>query len=674
MLLFFYSLVVFLPLFAGLILSVFGFRLGVKGTSLFTFLCLANTALLSFYSFISFGFLEIPMYLPLYNWISSGSFNVEWSLQIDNLSLIMFILITFVSTCVYVYSISYMLHDPHFIRFSVYICYFVFAMLILVSSNNWVQLFFGWELVGILSFLLISFWYTILQANKSAIQAVLFNKIGDISLLLGISVSFGVFRSVDFDTVFSLTLYDVNSYIYLYAWLLQSTSILGFFLILAAVGKSAQLGLHLWLPSAMTRPTPVSALIHAATMVTAGVFLVIRCSIIFEQVDVLLVIMTGLGAITAFFAATVGLVQNDLKKTIAYSTASQLRYMFLACGLSHYSVALFHLYTHGFFKALLFLCAGSVIHSMSDEQSFARMGGLMYLMPVTYICMLVGSLALMRFPFLSRFYSKDRLLEVAAGTYSVSGTFSYWLGLRAAVCTAFYSFRLLFFTFWSLNNSYKPFIVRTHESGIFILIPLSLLCIRALFVGYLFQDLIVRAGSTFLRNSLYIAPKHLRLLDAEFLPIFIKSFPLLFSSAGAICSILLYNYFFYETFLFQRSFVGSRIYSFLNQKWYFDLLLNRMIVKPGLNIGYTLSFRLLDKGWFEFFGPLGLVLIVNYLSKILARTASGLIQHSILFMIVGVLLLLILVTLFPIIEFVSLTPLYILLLCLIPLVLTLQLS
>lgn len=644
----------------------------MKGTSLLNLLCLGFTAVLSYSCFSCVGLSETPIYIPFYTWMTSGLFQVDWAFQIDSLTIVMFLLVTTVSTLVYCYSISYMLTDPHFIRFSAYIAYFVFAMLILVSSNNFVQLFFGWELVGIMSYLLISFWYTILQANKSAIQAVLFNKVGDIAILIAIAAMFAVFQAVDFETVFSLSNFYCQTFFQFGTYSVDVLSTICFFLFIGAVGKSAQLGLHLWLPSAMTGPTPVSALIHAATMVTAGIFLIIRCSVLFEQVESILVFITLVGSITAFFAATVGLVQNDVKKTIAYSTASQLGYMAFACGLSHYHIAMFHLYTHGFFKALLFLCAGSVIHGMSDEQAVTRMGGLSKLMPVTYVCMLVGSLSLMGFPFLAGFYSKDSILEIAAVSYSISGTFAYWLGLGAAFCTAFYSFRLLYFTFWAATNTHKVVIQQAHESGPFILFPLTVLCLGAIFVGYLFKDLFIGVGSTFFGNAIYVSPAHYQVINAEFLPTSVKLIPLFLSLFGAIGAVVLYSQFSSLTIQFKHSFLGLTVYRFLNQKWYFDLLMNRLIALPVLNFGYHVSFKLIDKGWIELFGPFGISQLVYHLSHSISKLASGLIHHSVMFMILGMLVLFVFIAHVEIIGFLVVTKLYSLILCLLPLMLILN--
>ena len=396
-------LVVFLPAISGLVSSCFGFLLGVQGVVLLTTASLLTVAFSSYYYFYTVALTETLVVVPLFNWIFSGMVEVDVSLYFDALAFSIILLIGTVSTLVYIYAVSYLAADPHFIRFSSYISFFAFAMLILVTSNNFVQLFFGWELVGLISYLLIGFWYTRLEANKSALKAVFFNKVGDLGFLFALMLTYSQVQGVDFSTLSALLNSD--------AQLELDTSILsliGLFFFVAAVGKSAQLGLHPWLPDAMQGPTPVSSLLHAASMVTVGVFLILRLSFLFENLPDVLMVIAFLGSLTAFFAATTGAVQNDIKATIAYSTASQLGYMVASCGLSNYNVALFHLITHGFFKALLFLSAGAIIHGLADEQDIRKMGSLAQVLPVSYACILIGSLSLMGFPFLSGFFFKGR--------------------------------------------------------------------------------------------------------------------------------------------------------------------------------------------------------------------------------------------------------------------------
>lgn len=630
------SLVVFLPLFSSICSGFFGYKIGTKGVALITAGSLLLTFFLSVWSLITVGLNLTPIYIILFDWISIGTFFSSWGLYIDNVTLLMFFLVTTVSSLVYLYSLVYMIEDPHLIRFSCYITLFTFFMLILVSSGNLLQLFFGWEGVGLASYLLINFWYTRLQANKAAIQALMVNKIGDIALLLAIASSFFVYQSIDFNTIFTLTPYFLNEFLYLANFQVKILTIITFFMFLGAVGKSAQLGLHTWLPSAMEGPTPVSALIHAATMVTAGIFLIIRCSALFEYAESVLILVTLLGALTAFFAATVGMLQNDLKRVIAYSTCSQLGYMAFACGLSNYSASFFHLVNHGFFKALLFLSAGSIIHGFSDEQDLRRMGGLGKLFPITYSTFLIGSLALMGFPFLSGFFSKDIILETAFAQYTLSGFFSYWLGTLSAFFTAFYSFRLIYLTFLNSSNATKVVVLKAHESSGLVILALFVLSIGSIFSGFILKDLFIGVGSVFLGNSVFILPKHFYLFEAEFLPILIKLIPVLFSLSGAFLAILLnYNYAIFLVYL-KKSKIGNFLYSFFNQKWFFEKLYNLYFIKPMFHFSYIIPFRLLDKGFIELYGPQGLTIKLNNLSKSLSSFQTGLIYHYTFIILVGI--------------------------------------
>ncbi|XP_065850278.1 NADH-ubiquinone oxidoreductase chain 5 [Euphorbia lathyris] len=396
----------------------------------------------------------------------------------------MLIVVTFISSLVHLYSISYMSEDPHSPRFMCYLSIFTFFMPMLVTGDNSLQFFLGWEGVGLASYLLIHFWFTRLQADKAAIKAMLVNRVGDFGLAPGISGRFTLFQIVDFSTIFARASAPINSWISC-NMRLNAISLICILLLIGAVGKSAQIGLHTWSPDAMEGPTPVSALIHAATMVTAGVFMIARCSPLFEYSPTALIVITFAGAMTSFLAATTGILQNDLKRVIAYSTCSQLGYMIFACGISNYSVSVFHLMNHAFFKALLFLSAGSVIHAMSDEQDMRKMGGLASSFPFTYAMMLMGSLSLIGFPFLTGFYSKDVILELAYTKYTISGNFAFWLGSVSVLFTSYYSFRSLFLTFLVPTNSFGRDIVRCHDAPIPMAIPLILLALGSLFVGYL---------------------------------------------------------------------------------------------------------------------------------------------------------------------------------------------
>ena len=527
-----YLNLIFLPLIGSLTAGLFGRFIGPKGSSIITVVCLGSSFLISSFIFFEVSLMDCCTYIKLVKWIDSELLNVDWGFLFDSLTATMCCVVTFVSFLVHLYSTEYMAHDPHLSRFMSYLSLFTFFMLILVTADNFIQMFVGWEGVGLCSYLLINFWFTRIQANKAAIKAMVLNRIGDFGLALGIFTIFIVFKSVDYATVFSMTpLFFNNSFLFL-NFELNLLDLIGFLLFIGAIGKSAQLGLHTWLPDAMEGPTPVSALIHAATMVTAGVFLLARCSVIYEFTPCVLKIITIMGASTAFFAATVGLVQNDLKRVIAYSTCSQLGYMVFACGLSNYSVGVFHLMNHAFFKALLFLGAGSVIHAVSDEQDMRKMGGLKNLVPFTYSMMVIGSLALIGFPFLTGFYSKDVILEVAYGKYTVTGHYSYFLGSFGAFLTAFYSTRLLHLTFLSKPNGYKTVLCSAYDSSYSILISLAFLSIPSIFIGYLTKDMIIGLGTSFWGNSIFILNENMNLIDAEFIDLKFKNLPVVLSLLG----------------------------------------------------------------------------------------------------------------------------------------------
>jgi NADH-ubiquinone oxidoreductase chain 5 len=521
-------------------------------------------------------------------------------------------------------------------------------MLMLITADNFIQLFLGWEGVGLCSYLLINFWFTRLQANKAAIKAMVINRVGDVGLALGVFSVFAVFKTCDYSVVFSLVPHVVGVTYNFLGFEVDAISTIGLLLFVGAVGKSAQIGLHTWLPDAMEGPTPVSALIHAATMVTAGVYLIIRCSPLYEYSGSALIVITIFGALTAFIAGTIGLVQNDLKKVIAYSTCSQLGYMVFACGLSNYSVSMFHLINHAYFKALLFLSAGSVIHALNDEQDMRRMGGLLQVLPYTYVMILIGSLALMGFPFLTGFYSKDVILEIAYAKYSLHGTFAHWLGVLSAGVTAFYSFRLIYLTFISNPNGFKNAIQHAHDAPLPMAIPLFILCLGSIFVGYLTKDLFIGLGTPFWNNAIYIAPQNLTMIDAEFIPTHIKWLPVIVSLSGAILSMTAYHFF--KDFLFSicTHSVGRNIFVFLNRRWLFDRLQNDLIGSLVLKLGYNTTYKLVDKGVIEIFGPNGLSFLTLTFSKQISDIQSGLVHQYAFIMFIGVTLFMTKLLLWPI--------------------------
>lgn len=493
-----YLVILTLPLLAATVAGLLGRKIGRTGSHLITCGSLIITALLALVAFYEVGLCQSPVSIKLMSWIDSEFLFVSWGFIYDSLTVSMLLPVLLVSALVHIYSIGYMSEDPHNQRFFSYLSMFTFFMLMLVSGDNYLLMFIGWEGVGISSYLLINFWFTRLQANKAAIKALITNRIGDYFFSIGLFALFWTFGNLDYSTIFSLAPVIDQDII----------TIIGICFLLAAMGKSAQLGLHVWLPPAMEGPTPVSALIHAACLVTAGVYLLLRSSPILEYGSTPLILITWVGALTAFFAATTGLLQNDLKRVIAYSTMSQLGYMAVAVGLSNYSIGLFHLVNHAFFKALLFLSAGAVIHALNDEQDMRKMGGLVNLLPFTYTMILIGSLSLMALPFLTGFYSKEIIITLAYGQYSFSGLFSFWLLSISAIFTSLYSIRLLFFTFFGYPNGPRLNYIGTHEAPLSMVIPLVILAFLSIFFGYFASDLFKGAGSDFFGNSLFVHPNH----------------------------------------------------------------------------------------------------------------------------------------------------------------------
>ena len=495
--------ILFLPLIGSLI-GYLGRSLTKYFAEISTSLFVSTSAILSI--FVFWNGIQNNVYgnYIIFEWISSGGFKANWSINIDPLSSIMLVVVTFVSALVHIYSIGYMSHDPYKPRFMSYLSLFTFSMLALVVSDNFLQLFFGWEGVGLCSYLLIGFWYKKETANNAAIKAFIVNRIGDFGLAIAIFLIFFFFGTINFEEVFQITSQFAEKKISFFGFELNLITLICVFLFIGAMGKSAQFLLHTWLPDAMEGPTPVSALIHAATMVTAGVFLVVKCSPIFEYSQFALNLVTIVGMITAIFAASVALVQNDIKKIVAYSTCSQLGYMFFAAGVGAYHVAMFHLFTHAFFKALLFLGAGSVIHAFKDEQDIRNMGGVRKKLPYTYIFMLLGTLALTGFPFLSGFYSKDAIIEFAYLRNSTLGNYAATIGILTAFLTSIYSWRLFFRAFHGPYNNKKIPITETHESPLVMLIPLVFLSIGAVCSGYLFKDTFIGHHSNeFWQSSIF---------------------------------------------------------------------------------------------------------------------------------------------------------------------------
>ena len=632
-----YLLVIFLPCLGSIGAGFFGNYLGSRGSIFVTIICLFLSLFFSVLLFYEVGICQSPCYIKLSPWIESGLFSCLWGFQFDSIAVCMLVIITLISFFVHIYSSSYMQEDSHISRFMCYLSFFTFFMLMLVTADNFLHLFFGWEGVGVCSYLLINFWFTRIKANKAAIKAMVLNRIGDLGLSIGIIIIFFIMKTLTFSSIFALSYLCQQEKVFFLCTNWHGLSLACFFLFIGTMGKSAQLGLHTWLPNAMEGPTPVSALIHAATMVTAGVFLVVRCSYLFEFAPTILALMTFVGGMTAFFGATVGLTQNDLKKVIAYSTCSQLGYMVFICGLSGYTVGFFHLINHAFFKALLFLSAGAVIHSMSDEQDMRCMGGLVNILPFSYIMFFVGSLTLMGTPFLTGFYSKDVIVELAYSNISISGLFAYWLGLSAAFLTAFYSWRLLYLTFLSRTKGFRLYYQHIHESSISIFIILFILGLSSIFIGFLFKDCFIGLGTCFWAAAICVLFDHAFILESEFLPNLIKLYPVFISLFSGLLALAYYSksYFFVNKTFSQNCFFYifsvRWFYTFLNQKWFFDRFYNENLAEKILNFGYLISWKTLDKGALEIVGPKGLNLSFLKGSFNIIHFNTGYITHSLFF-------------------------------------------
>jgi len=613
------------PLLGAMSAGFLGRKVGVTGAHIITCTLLVMSALLSIVAFYEVGLSGSPVSIYLTSWIDSESMLVNWGFLFDSLTVSMLLPVLVVSSLVHIFSVDYMAADPHNQRFFAYLSMFTFFMLVLVAGDNYLIMFVGWEGIGISSYLLINFWFTRIQANKSAIKALTVNRVGDMFLSVGFFALFWVFGNLDYSTVFSLSPFMNES----------ALTVIGLLLLLAAMGKSAQLGLHTWLPDAMEGPTPVSALIHAATLVTAGVYLLLRSSPLLEYAPTTLIVITWVGALTAFFAATTGLLQNDIKRVIAYSTCSQMGYLFMAVGLSQYNVALFHLVNHAFFKRLLFLAAGGVLHSMQDQQDLRKLGGLIQFLPFTYTAILVGSLSLMAFPFLTGFFSKDLILELAYGQYEFSGNVAYWLGTITAMITAFYSFRLISMTFLTYPNAPKGDYEHTHEQPLIVVIPYVILSLLAIFFGYIAKDLFVGPGSDFLSSALFIHPSHITLVEAEFsIPLFYKLLPAVGSMLGAATALLLYHQLPDQAVSLTQNKVGYLMYSFFNGKYYFDVIYNNYIINKALGLGLVTS-KVLDRGFIEKVGPFGLTESFYNTSRQIATVDTGIITSYALYIILG---------------------------------------
>ena len=623
-------LIIALPLIASIISGFFGGFIGDRNSEILTSLLVSISAIFSAIVLYEVIINQYQDNIIIATWINSGSLDVNWSMKIDSLSAIMLVVVTSVSSLVHIYSIGYMSHDPHKPRFMAYLSLFTFAMLMLVTSDNFIQLFFGWEGVGLCSYLLIGFWFKKETANAAAIKAFLVNRVGDFGFALGIFLIFYLFGTVNYSEVFEQIPTIIDKDIVFLGIEMNAIDLICLLLFIGAMGKSAQIFLHTWLPDAMEGPTPVSALIHAATMVTAGVFLVVRCSPIYEYSELALNIITVVGMSTAFFAASVALVQTDIKKIIAYSTCSQLGYMFFATGVGAYNVAMFHLFTHAFFKALLFLGSGSVIHAFKDEQNINNMGGVWKKLPYTYSLMIIGTLALTGFPFLSGFYSKDAIIEFAYLRGNTTGYYAAGIGIITAFLTSIYSWRLIFKTFHGNFNNKKINIEETQEAPLVMLIPLIFLSIGAIFAGFIFKDLFIgyKELNYFWQDSIFF----LKPLSTEHPPFWF----LILTPTLVIVSIPFAYYLFLKNkdLTNRITNVNKPLYEFLINKWYFDELYDFIFVRPSKKLGLFL-WKFFDVKMIDGLGPDGISAIIKKFSLKANKFQSGFIYQYAFVMLIG---------------------------------------
>ena len=622
-------LLVALPLAASIISGFFGKYIGDRNSEIVTSTFVSISAILSLILFYDVIVNNYENNVVIATWINSGTLDVNWSIKVDPLSSVMLVVVTLVSSLVHIYSIGYMSDDPHKPRFMAYLSLFTFAMLTLVTSDNFLQLFFGWEGVGLCSDFLIGVWFKKESANAAAIKAFVVNRVGDFGFALGIFLIFYLFDTVNYSEVFNQVPQIIDKELMFVGIHIKAIDLVCILLFIGAMGKSAQIVLHTWLPDAMEGPTPVSALIHAATMVTAGVFLVVRCSPIFEYSPLALNIITVIGMTTAFFAATVALVQTDIKKIIAYSTCSQLGYMFFAAGVGAYNVAMFHLFTHAFFKALLFLGSGSVIHSFKGEQDINQMGAVYKKLPYTWVLMIIGTLALTGFPFLSGFYSKDAIIEFAYLKGNTYGYYAAGIGIFTALLTSIYSWRLIFKTFHGTYNNKKLKIEEMHESPMVMLLPLIILSIGAIFTGFLFKDLFIGHGENhFWMESI----KFLKPLSTEHPPLWI----ILITPIIVTLSIPISYYLFVKNKKLPYEFAQSNkpLYNFLLNKWYFDELYNLIFIQSSKKIG-LFFWKIVDINIIDRFGPDGISSLIKNLSLKASKFQSGFIYQYAFMMLLG---------------------------------------
>ena len=655
-----YHVIVFFPLIGFLIAGLAGTLIGARNAELVTSGLVGIAAVLSWVAFFIVGFGEhATATVPVANWMTVGALRIDWAFRIDTLTVVMLVVVNTVSTLVHVYSIGYMREDPHRPRFFAYLSLFTFTMLMLVTADNLVQMFFGWEGVGLASYLLIGFWFDRPTANAAAIKAFVVNRVGDFGFSLGIFLVFALTQSVSFDTIFAAAPGLAGKTFHAFGLDADAMTLACLLLFMGAMGKSAQFLLHTWLPDAMEGPTPVSALIHAATMVTAGVFMCARLSPLFEQAPAALSFVTVIGGTTAIFAATIGLVQNDIKKVIAYSTCSQLGYMFVAIGVGGYGVAVFHLFTHAFFKALLFLGAGAVIDSSHHEQDMRKMGGLASKIPITCAMMIIGTLALTGFWFTAGFYSKDAIIEAAFASHRTGAVYAFLMVVAAAGLTSFYSWRLIFMTFFGRSHAHDGPVEghdhnahdepmgghddhghgahghgEVYESPHVMLVPLYVLAVGALLAGLVFRHFFIGTGAEgFWKTALTYGPDNHILEEMEHTPFLVGQLPAIMMLGGFI--VALYAYILRPGTAQGWARTNKGLYAFLLNKWYFDELYDFLFVRPAFWLG-----RLFWKGGdgyiIDGFGPDGVAAAVVGTTNRVVKIQSGYVYHYAFAMMLGV--------------------------------------
>ena len=619
--------ILFLPLLGSFISAFFYKKIGDIACQIITSVFVVLGAVFSSLILIETIKTGKVYQLPLFDWISSGSLKLHWSIYVDSLTAVMLVVVNSVSALVHIYSIGYMSHDPHKPRFMSYLSLFTFAMLSLITADNFLQLFFGWEGVGLASYLLIGFWFKKESANNASMKAFIVNRVGDLGLLIAMFLIFKTFGTLTFSEVFSQAAAQSKNSVNIFGGDYNLITTICVFLFIGAMGKSAQIILHTWLPDAMEGPTPVSALIHAATMVTAGVFLVARCSPLFEYSQYALNLVAFVGATTAIFAASIAIVQTDIKRIIAYSTCSQLGYMFFAAGMGAYNVAIFHLFTHAFFKALLFLGAGSVIHAFHDEQNIEKMGGVWKKIPLTYVLMLIGTLALTGFPLLAGFYSKDAIIESAYFSKSLFSGYAFVIGIVTAFITSVYSWRLIFKTFHGKYNNSMSF-EKVHESGPVMLIPLLLLAVGAIFSGYVFHEIFIGEKTEFWGKAIFFLNHVEHGHPPMWLIILVPT--LVISSIPLSFILFLKRKEIVESFIS----INKPIHTFLVKKWYFDELYDLIFVRTFRNIG-TFLWQKGDVNTIDGYGPDGIAKVVKKISERASKVQSGYLYHYATVILVG---------------------------------------